>query len=127
MKFLVDNALSPLIAVVLCQEGHDAVHVREYSMQGASDKEIFERAGYENRVIISADTDFGTMIALQQESKPSLILFRRSSRRPEEQVSFLLANLPNLKKSLEEGSIAVLEDTRIRLRLLPVIDEKRPE
>ncbi|MEM9537890.1 MAG: DUF5615 family PIN-like protein [Cyanobacteria bacterium P01_E01_bin.42] len=56
MKFLIDNALSPLIAEGLKRVGYDAVHVREYDMQTASDSEMFAIAMTQERIIVSADT-----------------------------------------------------------------------
>ena len=96
MKFLVDNVLSPSIAA-------------------GSDDSIFERAASEQRILISADTDFATLLALRREKEPSVILFRRSVRPPDAQVALLLTNLPNLD---------ILEDVRIRVRPLPVVGEQ---
>ena len=80
MKFLVDNALLSLVAEGLRHHRHDAVHVREYALQRADDETIFARACDEKRVIVSADTDFATLLALTREAALSLLLFRGNSR-----------------------------------------------
>ncbi len=121
MRFLIDNALSPLVARGLCQANYDALHVREIGLGSAADTVIFERALEDDRVIVSADTDFGTLLARWQRSKPSFILFRGDfQHRPRQQLSLLLANLPNIREHLEQGSIIVIEKDRMRIRSLPI-------
>jgi predicted nuclease of predicted toxin-antitoxin system len=61
MRFLVDNALSPLLGQGLRESGHDAVHVREYGLHDSDDQTILDRAAPEKRILLSADTDFGTV------------------------------------------------------------------
>lgn len=122
MRFLIDNALSPLLSRRLSDAGHDSVHVRDDNMQAAADEEIIARAQQEERVVVSADIDFGTLLATRSETAPSVILFRHGTqRRPEQQADLLLANLNAIEDSLAVGSVAVLEPSRIRIRALPLI------
>jgi predicted nuclease of predicted toxin-antitoxin system len=121
MRFLVDNPLSPQVADGLRQAGHDVAHVRDYGMRAATDLEIFTRAASEDRVVVSADSDFGTLLALRNEAKPSVILIRSAGqRRPSEQVALILTNLPVIEQALLSGSIVTFKGDRIRIRSLPI-------
>ena len=121
MKFLIDNALSPALAALLQQAGHDAIHVRSIGLQHADDDVIFERAALEHRIVVSADADFGTLLAVRSSQLPSVIQFRgEGSRRPDALARTLLANRSQLVDSLENGCIVTFEPARVRVRLLPI-------
>ena len=119
MRFLIDNALSPDVAEFLRAAGHDAVHVRQRMLHEAKDEVVFDAALVEERVLVSADTDFGRLLVLGRHTRPSVILFRHGSpRRPDEQAKALLANLATLAEDLDRGAIVVFRRNKIRIRKL---------
>lgn len=121
MKFLVDNALPPRFAALLIEAGHDTVHVREYGMQGANDEAILSRAQQEGRIIVSADTDFGTLLARMEANSPSFILFREPDLlSAEDYANVLVPTLPALSPELIRGCVAVFRAGRLRVRRLPI-------
>jgi predicted nuclease of predicted toxin-antitoxin system len=70
VKLLVDICLSPRLAKGLCALGHDAVHAADLGLHGAGDEVVPAAAAAENRIVLSADTDFGTILARTHASAP---------------------------------------------------------
>ena len=127
MKLLIDNALAPSVADRLRREGYDAVHVRDRNKQAASDVEILQLAESEGRVIVSADTDFGTLLALRSQRRPSFVLLRRQKdTSPSKTADLLINTLPRIRSDLESGAVVVISDERLRIRALPVSGAGQP-
>ena len=71
---------------------------------------------------MSADTDFGALLALRRMPKPPFVLLRRTmGNRPEQVVELLRGLLPRLSPELEAGAIVTVTENRIRIRALPVV------
>jgi predicted nuclease of predicted toxin-antitoxin system len=62
VRFLIDNNLSPVLAEIMRAAEHDVSHVREIGLQAAADELVLARAQAEKHVVVSADTDFGTLL-----------------------------------------------------------------
>ncbi|MGH8899967.1 MAG: DUF5615 family PIN-like protein [Egibacteraceae bacterium] len=73
-RLLVDANLSPRVAARLCAAGHDAVHVADCGLLRASDDRILAAAAEDDRTIVSADADFGVLLALGGHERPSVVL-----------------------------------------------------
>lgn len=120
MRFLIDNALSPEVACLLSKAGHNAVHVRDYALHAAEDPVVLERASLEERILVSADTDFAALLAVARKAKPSFILFREPGVfRAGDYVGRILDSLPLLESELEAGCVVLFRHGRIRVRNLP--------
>lgn len=121
MRLLLDQNLSPTLVDRLSSAGHDVVHVRALGMSTATDAQIMDRAERDQRVVVSADTDFGELLAVSNQSRPSVVLLRRQgNRRALEVADLLILNLPAVQEDLKRGAIVVLDADRIRVRALPL-------
>jgi predicted nuclease of predicted toxin-antitoxin system len=120
MKFLVDECLSPATAKSLRDADHDAVHAADLGLAGNPDEAVMAAALSTGRVIVSADTDFGQLLAHSNAAAPSVVLFRGAEVAPVALAGLLLANLDRFEADLERGAVVVILDDRIRIRRLPI-------
>lgn len=90
-------------------------------MQAATDHAVLEHARSDERILVSADTDFGGLLARSGASTPSVILIRRlAGRRAAEQAAIILANLDQVAEDLTAGAVVVLHEDSLRVRRLPM-------
>lgn len=120
MRFLADAGVSPKTVDFLNQLGHDAVHVRTLGLERATDAALVERARAESSVILTFDLDFGDILALGVLHKPSVILCRLADERAESVNQHLSTVLAERLSDLESGALILVEDSRYRVRKLPI-------
>jgi predicted nuclease of predicted toxin-antitoxin system len=98
----------------------EATHLRTLGIQRAPDAQIVEQARADESVVLSFDLDFGDLLALGVMDKPSAILFRLSDERAESVNARLSTVLNEQLAELESGALILVEDTRYRVRKLPI-------
>ena len=85
------------------------------------DPVILTAAAGDARTIVTADTDFGALLAARGTSSPSVVMLRSSDHlTPDEQAQLIATVLARVGDDLEDGAIASVTPERIRLRTLPI-------
>lgn len=128
MRFLVDANLSPRVAVLLSGAGFESIHVADVDLLTAADQAIVGYAAANGLVIVSADTDFGELLAVSRGAvRPSVVLLRSADRlTPDQQAALLAANLPVVADELKTGALVSIARGRVRIRSLPILDAEGP-
>jgi len=120
MKFLIDMPASPELVPWLEEKGHEAVHVQDIGLGTASDSKIMSRAVSEERIVITADLDFGTLLAQSGDTAPGVILFRGGNYSEVEMRELVARVLDTIDPNVLQHAIAVVDKRRIRVTRLPL-------
>jgi predicted nuclease of predicted toxin-antitoxin system len=122
VRLLIDANLSPRVAASLGSAGFEAIHVVDVGLLTAADEAIVAYATANELVIVSADTDFGELLAASPGAvRPSVVLLRSADHlTPDQQAGLLVANLPAVADELKTGALVSIARGRLRIRSLPV-------
>ena len=108
--------LSPAWVVA---NGHEAVHWRNIGASDAPDEEIVGWAARSERIVLTADCDFGAMAVALGPRAPSVVQLRTGSTNPARVGAFALRAIELAATSLRAGAVLTIEPGRTRLRHLP--------
>ena len=120
MRLLADLHISPRTVEFIRALGHDVIRVSEVLPANSTDERIVAYALTEQRVILTQDLDFSSIVALSGKALPSLLILRLTSSRIEHVNSVLERILLNVENDLATGAIVTVKDKRIRRRRLPI-------
>jgi len=120
MKFLLDMPVHQETAAWLNGLGHDAVHARDIGLSQAGDDRILQKALQEGRIVLTMDLDFPRLLSLGSHEGPGVILIRLERPRPSEIHQRLETLFGSIHAEDLFHAITVIEETRIRIRKLPV-------
>ena len=88
MKFIVDECTGPSVARSPISLGHDVYSVSEVS-PGWKDEQVLQKANAENRVLITNDKDFGTLIFKQKLNHSGVVFMRLEDERIANKITVL--------------------------------------
>ena len=120
MQFILDMNLEPAWCPALQAQGWECQHWREVGDPKALDPVILEWATSHDRIVLTHDLDFGTLLAVGQRTGPSVVLLRVEDVRVVSLEAMLLPLLRMHLASLEQGALMVVGPSRSRVRLLPL-------
>jgi predicted nuclease of predicted toxin-antitoxin system len=83
VKFLIDMNLSPRWVAVFGEAGIEAAHWSNVGAADASDSEILGSTSANDYVVLTHDLDFGTILAITQSKKPSVVQIRAGNVSPD--------------------------------------------
>ena len=117
---LLDQGIPRSAVAYLRETGFDADHVGELGMSSASDDEILQKAQELNAVVVTLDSDFHTLLASRQATRPSVIRIRIEGMKGIDVSEVVNQVFSMAHKELEMGSAVSVTRSQVRIRLLPI-------
>jgi predicted nuclease of predicted toxin-antitoxin system len=120
VKFVVDMNLSPKWVARLRASDHEAIHWSAVGTASAGDSEIAAWARAKGHIVLTADLDFGSILAVSGSNGPSVVLLRSPILRPAIIGDAVIQAIATASRDLLAGALMIFDGTRSRLRMLPL-------
>jgi predicted nuclease of predicted toxin-antitoxin system len=120
MKILVDMNLSPAWVKFLTNVGYETAHWSEIGSGDASDIELMAWAARNGYVVLTADLDFGAILAATKRFGPSVVQLRSDILTPQAIGDAVIRALHQARQELSDGALISIDAAHARLRILPI-------
>ena len=115
------------VADWLRTQGHDTVHLRDEGLHRMPNGEIFKKALSEDRIVLTSDLDFGEIAAALKDTAGKVLLLRLQNSRAANVIRRLNSVLQRVERDLAAGAVVIVEESRHRVRPLPIGRTSQPK
>lgn len=123
IKILLDQGLPRSSVKILNNKGWDVIHTGDVGLSRATDRQLLEYARKENRIIVTLDSDFHSILAIENASSPSVIRVRRERLKGPEFSKLLINIFPKIQDALIDGAMVTVTENSIRIRRIPLLKD----
>jgi predicted nuclease of predicted toxin-antitoxin system len=114
MKFLADAHISVEMVAMIRALGHDCLDSSAHP-PGMQDVDVLRKAADEERVVLTADKDFGELVFVHRIGCPGIVLIRLALADERDRVEHVRANWPTVLSRLP-GSFITITTSGVRVR-----------
>ena len=122
MRLLLDQGLPRSSAEILRSKGWDIQHTGEVGLSRATDRQILEYARNERRIVITLDSDFHAILAVENLDSPSVVRIRKEGLKAPELVKLIERIWSRIGQQLDDGAIASITERAMRIRKIPLLE-----
>lgn len=115
IKLLIDENIPFRLIAALNSNGFNVKSVVE-EMKSANDHDILRFALAENRILLTLDKEFASLVYRTKKENSGLILIRLRNYGYENILDYLLKLFKKFKKSILQKSFVVISENNIRIR-----------
>jgi len=123
LEFLANMNISPLTVKDLRMLGWNIVRIPEIMDSKSKDIDILTYAREHNKVVITQDLDFSSLLALGGYEKPSVINLRFENAKPDFITNRIIEIIKELERELDKGIVVSVDEISARYRNLPIETE----
>ena len=123
LEFLANMNISPLTVKDLRMLGWNIVRIPEIMDSKSKDIYILTYARDHNKVVITQDLDFSSLLALGGYEKPSVINLRFENAKPDFITNRIIEIVKELERELDKGIVVSVDEISARYRNLPIETE----
>lgn len=120
-KFVIDEDMPRSTAKLLRSKGFEAFDVRDYSLRGKDDGEIFKFAQNNKAVLLTGDLGFGNLLHFPLGTHSGIFIAHFPNEISTSELNNqMIRAILSLKEDEFNGNLIILEPGKLRIRRNPI-------